>query len=66
MNNFFVRALTGIIFVLAIVLAIFVHPIGFLVLFLVVSVLSMIELERLLCSKPDLWLLLNAIFYVQS
>ncbi len=51
MNNFVQRTLTGILFVGAVAGSIFLHPIAFFLVCLLVAVLGILELGRLLESK---------------
>ena len=51
MNNFLQRTLTGILFVGAIAGSIFVHPIAFFMVCLLVAVIGILELGRLLEKK---------------
>ncbi|WP_430814175.1 phosphatidate cytidylyltransferase [Carboxylicivirga sp. RSCT41] len=51
MNNFLQRTLTGILFVGAVAGSIFVHPIAFFLVCIVVAVIGMLELGRLLERK---------------
>ena len=67
MNNFFVRILTGAVYVGLILVSLLVHPLIFILLLTAFHLLSLLEfrkMEKTLALRPPLWIYINSGFFL--